>query len=370
MADARYDAAANLIRLSVPQPASPSPAAAAALRSLLQPGPGVHYYLYFPTLWRGCGNHPFTLASWTPSAELRAVSGAAAVAPLQSPTPSTSGSARSTPTAAAADNKKHAARVTASTAAAPYDASVGEVLGAHANDTADPDAQCRLMFLLRPHAGPTHHLRSALLAAPGQRKRVAVLVEGPYGAPAPVLRRRRPAAATSSAPSSSSSSTAAYDTLLFIAGGSNTAGLLGYLQHHAEACRASAGPAAVSANKKSLTNVHMVWAACELAFVQRVLVDADLRGIFAAQRCVMGIWLDVFVTGNDSAAAAASATTKTATLTTTTAAARSLPAVYSEKSGGGGGGVDAPNVTLHMHQRPDVARIVAETARDAIWSPG
>jgi hypothetical protein len=58
MADARYDAAPNIIRFIVPQRAHTS----LSLRGLLQPGPGVHYYLFFPTLWRGFGNYPFTLA--------------------------------------------------------------------------------------------------------------------------------------------------------------------------------------------------------------------------------------------------------------------------------------------------------------------
>jgi hypothetical protein len=162
MADARYDAAANVIRLSVLQQASPLPGTA-TLRALPQPGPGVHFFLYFPTLWRGFGNHPFTLAGWTPSAELRAVSGAASAA------------------AAAAHNEKHAARVTARTTASSCDAGVGEVLDAKVDDNdddADTDAKGRLISFMRPYGGLTHHLRCALLAAPGQRKRVAVLVEG------------------------------------------------------------------------------------------------------------------------------------------------------------------------------------------------
>ncbi len=79
----------------------------------------------------------------------------------------------------------------------------------------------------------------------------------------------------------SASLTTTYDTLLFLAGDSDIAGLLGYLQQHVEGCFLAAaaehccagnGPAPPNklATAAKQTKEHVLWAERGLVFVQRM----------------------------------------------------------------------------------------------------
>jgi hypothetical protein len=98
-----------------------------------------------------------------------------------------------------------------------------------------------------------------------------LLVEGPYGKPAPVP------SSSITAITSTLATTAAYNSLLFIAGGSSIAVLLGYIQQYVEDRLVTIGSSSSSSSGGVPTerNLHVMWAAREPAFVHRVLNDMN-----------------------------------------------------------------------------------------------
>lgn len=204
-----------------------------------RPKPGTHYFLYFPTMIKSFGNHPFSLSSWT-------VSGRGS---LSSPV-----EIRST----FADPEKVQARP-------PVRTTEAEVDSESDNSQAAASTATELRFIVRPYKGLTAHLRDTVIKTGTGTKEIPILVEGPYGHPHPLL---------------------TYDNVLFIFGGSGIAAVLPYIQEFMH----PQNPQAIRTK-----HIHLVWAARQYTFVRDVLDDelAAAASISAHHRVKM----DFFITG-------------------------------------------------------------------------
>jgi NAD(P)H-flavin reductase len=202
---ATYDTASNLIRFEVP-----------CERSLLKPQPGSYYYIYvLDELLYMHQNHPFTLAYISSNTDESDTD-----TPLSSPTTS-----RSRPSA----------HHTPST-------------DSHESDSLLPSTSASppsLIFLIRPYDGFTSRLQrliSSTSSSPPDGRSVRVLLEGPYGSPAPLH---------------------LFHTTLFIVGGAGIAVPLSYLK-------------SLLAESLTARNIHIVWAVRDHSFVTDI-AERDLK---------------------------------------------------------------------------------------------
>jgi len=169
-ATASYDSASDVIRLKV----RPS--------TRFMVGPGVHYYIYTPTLsFKFWENHPFTLANWTNDVH-------------------DSSAIPQSPTSHASDQivaEKNTARISTTS---------------HDSDSTAGDGSQELLFMMRPYKGMTKDLKNKILKSPsGTSTDVSIFIEGPYGVPASLDRHER---------------------ILLISGGSGITAILPYLKRY------------------------------------------------------------------------------------------------------------------------------------------
>lgn len=200
-----------------------------------QPRPGAYYFLYFPTMLRALGNHPFTMATWSAGEK-----GTLPNPILDSPRSVSQEKEVLSPTVIAAEKETSSQ-------------------SSHSSNGANPSTQ--LHFIIRPYGGLTASLRDKILKTGGLSLELTALVEGPYGETHPILK---------------------YSTVVFIAGGSGIAAVLPYMQQFL------LGP-----SSQTTKRVHVIWAARQQTFVREVL-DHEL----APAAVHPAVKLDLYVTGN------------------------------------------------------------------------
>ena len=219
---ASYNAERDIIRLSV----TPS--------YHRRPQPGAYYFIYFPTLLKALGNHPFTMATWTAGEKGTLPN------PILDRPHSTS------------QEKELSSSEIKTTGRETSSQSSGSI------DTSDPST--KLHFIIRPYAGLTSSLRDRILQSGHSSIQITALVEGPYGETHPVL---------------------TYNNIIFIAGGSGIAAVLPYLQQFLLGDRS-----------QRTKRVHIIWAARQHTFVRDVL-DHELAPAAVHPQ----VKLDLYVTG-------------------------------------------------------------------------
>ncbi|KAH9928078.1 ferric reductase like transmembrane component-domain-containing protein [Fomitopsis serialis] len=247
-------------------------------------GAGVHYYIYTPTLsfmfWE---NHPFTLSAWRSipaHADAEAGAGVEEIEGIQQIPPHNISDA-----AGSSTDSKEGSIVSQTGVGAPVSGS----------------SQEELVFIIRPYKGMTKGLKNLLLKAPGHKKDLAVLLEGPYGTKADL---------------------ASYERTLMISGGSGVTGITSYL------CEQGA-----RANGR---HTRFVWAAREESFVSDVL-EKDLAPFVDRD----DLTLDLYLTRSNAQSAGQDKT----------AGVEATIAKLSSRSGSANG----PRVT---YARPDVAELL------------
>lgn len=203
-----------------------------------EPKAGTHYFIYFPTMLKSFGNHPFTLSSWTSPA------GKSPSAPVQVHSMSV-------------DPEKDQSY--------PPVHTTEEEVGSNSDRSRDAATTTpELQFVIRPYKGLTARLRDLIIKTGTGSREITALVEGPYGQAHPVL---------------------SYDSVLFIAGGSGIAAFLPYIQ---EFLRPR------SSHARRAKHIHLVWAARQYAFVRDIL-DTELAAASTSSRS--HVKLDFFITG-------------------------------------------------------------------------
>lgn len=202
-----------------------------------QPRPGTHYFLYFPTMLKSVGNHPFSLSGWT------SPGGRGSSTPVE---------VRST----AIDLEK----IQRDPAVNTTEAEVSSQTNTSENSTS---IATELQFVIRPYKGLTASLRDEVVKTGLRRKEMNVLIEGPYGHPHPILN---------------------YDSVLFMVGGSGIAAALPYIQEFLR-------PRHFIRAK----HIHLVWAVREYSFARDVLDNELAPGASASAHD--RVKLDFFVTG-------------------------------------------------------------------------
>ncbi|GME56358.1 Bud-site selection protein BUD22 [Neofusicoccum parvum] len=262
-----YDKASDVIRIDI-QPAS----------SLLKPAPGQYYHLYQPFALKGWENHPFSLGFYTTN-----------------PPPASLPPSPTTPT----DLSKEIA--TATTTSTP---------SSSPPSLTSPPGPPTLTFYIRPYDGWTRRLRTACLAAPSHTLSPALLLEGPYGRPAPLH---------------------AFDTVVLLAGGTGIAAALPYVLDHA--ARAAAAPP-----RTRTTVLRLVWAVKRAGFV-RALCAGELAGVLGRG----GVEAEFYATAGEEAVV--------------------------EEGVEKGEGVEAAGVEI-TRGRPDVRGLVGAVARETEESGG
>lgn len=223
-ATASYDAEHDIIRLTV------FPSFHLAVQ------PGQYYFLYFPTLLKGFGNHPFTLAGW-----------------VQSGDRITRGSLSTSSPGSISSGEKNMKEVGTQQVITHGRPSVDGDLGIQAHRT-------QLEFLVRPQKGLTGSLKNKIIKQGGKLSQMRILLEGPYGMSHPLHD---------------------YDTILFIAGGTGISPVLGYLQ----------SLRVLSQNRSVTQKLYVAWASRHESFVSEVL-NRELR----VARVSTDTQVDVFVT--------------------------------------------------------------------------
>ena len=199
----------------------------------LAPKPGTYYFLYFPTLLRSFGAHPFTISGWTTA------------------------SSHSEPMQVSLESEEKALEDLKSDAIRP-------VLANDVSSTSDTDVELHgrnlgLKFIIRPQKGLTASLRDRITKMESSTAKIPVLLEGPYGIAHPFED---------------------YDTVLFIAGGTGISPVLGYLQ------------SMLAQNRPSFQRRHVVWIGRSVSFFSYVLED----GLYAA-RADANTEIDLYLTG-------------------------------------------------------------------------
>lgn len=202
-----------------------------------QPRAGTHYFLYFPTMLKTVGNHPFSLSGWTSPG---------------GPSKSNSIEIRSS----AIDAEKIQRDPTMRTTEA-------EVSSQTNSSESSASIATELQFVIRPYKGLTASLRDAVIKTGVGRKEMNVWVEGPYGHPHPVL---------------------SYDTVLFMVGGSGVAAALPYIQEFLRPRHAIRAK-----------HIHLVWAVRQYSFARDILDNELAAGASASAHD--RVKLDFFVTG-------------------------------------------------------------------------
>lgn len=200
-----------------------------------QPREGTHYFLYFPTMLKTMGNHPFSVSGWTDPK---------------------SSSASSSVTNHAIDLEK----VQHNPAVRATEAEVDSQTNTSENSTA---TGTELQFVIRPYKGLTAALRDKVIQTGRGSLELTVLVEGPYGHPHPVL---------------------TYDTVLFIVGGSGIAAALPYIHEFLH-----------PRHNNRTRHIHLVWAVRQYSFARDILDTELAAGATASAH--NRVKLDFFVTG-------------------------------------------------------------------------
>lgn len=203
-----------------------------------QPRAGTHYFLYFPTMLKSVGNHPFSLSGWT--------------------SPGSGATSNSVELPSSAIDLEKIQRDPAISAT---EAEVSSQTNTSENSTS---IATELQFVIRPYKGLTASLRDEVVKTGLGRKEMNVLIEGPYGHPHPVL---------------------SYDNVLFLVGGSGIAAALPYIQEFLR-----------PRHTIRAKHIHLVWAVREYSFARDVL-DNDLAP-GASASAHDRVKLDFFVTGS------------------------------------------------------------------------
>ena len=194
----------------------------------LAPKPGTFYFLYFPTLFRSFGAHPFTISGWTAPQD------------HSEPMPVDVGSEEKA-TGHLKPAATHNIRSTSNASSESLDGTVG------------------LQFLIRPQQGLTASLRDHIIKGPSKETQMPVLLEGPYGTTHPLE---------------------TYDTVLFIAGGTGISPVLGYLQSMLTRPR----------NRLAGQKIHVAWTAKKASFFSFTL-ENGLRAARADENTRIDLFL-------------------------------------------------------------------------------
>jgi ferric-chelate reductase len=204
-----------------------------------EPRPGTHYFLYFPTMLKTVGNHPFSLSSWTIPEKERL---------------SNSIQIQSASTVSEKDQVYPSIRTTEEEVS---ETDSSQIVAANAT---------QLRFVIRPYKGLTASLRDAIIKTGTGSKEMKILMEGPYGHTYPLL---------------------SYDSVLCFIGGSGIASVLPYMQEFLRPqSRKGAG---------RTKHIHLVWAAKQYSFVRDVL-DNELA-VAASASARSRVKLDFYITG-------------------------------------------------------------------------
>ncbi len=224
-----------------------------------QPRAGTHYFLYFPTMLKTVGNHPFSLSGWTVSGGenvSKSMTRSVVVDPekLQSD---------------AEEIQRDPEKIQSVPAIRTKEEEVGsETNSSQTSIVTKP----KLHFVIRPYKGLTAGLKDAVMKTGTGSKEMTVLVEGPYGQPHPVL---------------------AFDTVLFIVGGSGVAAALSYIQEWLRP-----RPGQIIRTK----HMHLAWAVREYSFARDILDNELAVMASAAARGRVTVKLDFYITGATPAA--------------------------------------------------------------------
>jgi ferric-chelate reductase len=228
-ASATYSEQGNFIRLEL-IPGS----------TLLQPGPGQHYFLYQPMKWKGWENHPFTLAGYERIDDTEEVHTVAGMPQLNS-----------------AAEKKTPSNFAGSSSGRSSD--IGQPLP-HGQRTVfhASRGKQKLTFLVRPFGSWTRRLREECLKSPTGIVTPHIFLEGPYGERSPLH---------------------TFAHVVFIVGGTGISGALPYMQDHAKrvADDARQRASAAKGNPSTLTrNITFVWSTKQASMI-RDIVAQELR---------------------------------------------------------------------------------------------
>lgn len=221
----KYNADRDIIRINVTPSVSH------------QPREGTHYFLYFPTMLRTMGNHPFSVSGWT----------------------GPGGSSASSSTA----SQNSAVDLEKMPQEPAIRASEAEVSSQTNSSETSTSAGTELQFVIRPYKGLTASLRDAVIKSGKSSLEMTVLVEGPYGEARPIL---------------------TFDTVLFIVGGSGIAAALPYIHEFLH-----------PRHNKRTRHIHLVWAVRQYSFARDILDTELAAGATKSEH--NRVKLDFFVTG-------------------------------------------------------------------------
>jgi ferric-chelate reductase len=206
--------------------------------TLLQPGPGQHYFLYQPMKWKGWENHPFTLAGYERIEDTEEAQTEAGMPQLNSPAEK---------------------EIPGSSAGSSSGQSIGPALP-HGQRTVfhDSRGQQKLTFLVRPFGSWTRRLREECLQSPSGIITPHIFLEGPYGERSPLH---------------------TFEHVVFIVGGTGISGALPYMQDHAKRVADDARQRAGAAEGKRSTltrNITFVWSTKQASMIRDVAAQ-ELR---------------------------------------------------------------------------------------------
>ncbi|KIW82734.1 hypothetical protein Z517_01977 [Fonsecaea pedrosoi CBS 271.37] len=208
--------------------------------TLLQPGPGQHYFLYQPIKWKGWENHPFTLAGYERIDDTEEAQTVAGMEQLNS------AAEKEIPSNTEGSSSRHSS-------------DIGQPLphGQRTVSNASGGKQ-KLTFLIRPFSSWTRRLREECLKSPTGIITPHIFLEGPYGEKSPLH---------------------TFEHVVFIVGGTGISGALPYMQDHAKRVALDARQQSGAAEGKvsSLTrNITFVWSTKQTSMIKDIVAQ-DLQ---------------------------------------------------------------------------------------------
>lgn len=243
-----------------------------------RPKAGTHYYLHFPFILKGVGNHPFTMSSWSDDESGQ-----------QDDSRRRTSAISSTTTASMSKDPEKGANISpkevevSSSSQSIVSTNPNSKVGSNNNNN-----KKKIHFVIRPYKGMTARLRDSIVKSGTGSKEMTALIEGPYGQREPLFD---------------------YNNIIFIAGGSGISAVLPYVQEFLQTSTTSPRSTISTITKR----IHIVWAVRQRGFIQDVLENELATAATDAR-----IRLDIFFTGPSSTPLAIKEEDKLSTTTKTT----------------------------------------------------
>ncbi|KAH0842693.1 putative ferric-chelate reductase (Fre2) [Fonsecaea pedrosoi] len=205
--------------------------------TLLQPGPGQHYFLYQPIKWKGWENHPFTLAGYERIDDTEEAETVAGMEQLNS-----------------AAEKEIPSNTEGSSSG--HSSDIGQPMPHGQRTVSDASGgKQKLTFLIRPFSSWTRRLREECLKSPTGIITPHIFLEGPYGERSPLH---------------------TFEHVVFIVGGTGISGALPYMQDHAKRVALNARQQSGAAEGKVSTltrNITFVWSTKQTSMIKDIVAQ-------------------------------------------------------------------------------------------------